>query len=90
MVGRMWERCVARPLGGPRPKGGLQWQEADVARSQRFLDRLGVLFEDNKGAVDVFFRGYKDFSVKALDVLFSEASRVQGSASPWGLMNSII
>ena len=49
-VGRLWERCVVRPLGGSRLKTGLKWQDAHGAQSQRFLDRLGVLFEDNKGA----------------------------------------
>ena len=51
LAGRLWERWVVRPLGGPRPKRGVQWQGTTVAKDQRLLERYGVLFEDNKGAL---------------------------------------
>lgn len=50
VLGRAWERCVARLFCGPQQPEA-EWVTADSAGHMRFIARHGVLFEDNKGAV---------------------------------------
>lgn len=45
----MWEHCVVRPLAG-KPYPEAQWVQLVEHSQLRFLERNGVLFEDNKGA----------------------------------------
>lgn len=45
---RLWERCVARPIcGEPLPEA--EWVTVGEHARLRFIQRHGVLFEDNRG-----------------------------------------
>lgn len=43
-LGRLWERCVARPLAG-KPYPEAEWLHVDEHKHLRFLERHGALFE---------------------------------------------
>lgn len=48
--GRLWHTCVAGPLAGFHYPAA-EWMHVRAHRHLRFLERLGVLFEDNKGEI---------------------------------------
>lgn len=76
---RAFEACVARPLAGrPYPEG--QCVHVAQHRHLRFLERQGILFEDNKGPPYKFIAGGGiEAGVKPLGSGPTAAFAIQGS-----------